>query len=222
MVLWELLWKIPMSQINGRSKMYMIEKMAEIPDEELVQSVIQQDEQAFLLLYYRYERNVFKMVLHILGDEQLAEEITQDVFLKCWNRAHSFLPGRGAFSNWLKTIARNTTLDYLRLEKRSPVQSTQRDLDQFWELLPEEGSNSEETRWRALYFALKALPDNQRTVIELAYYQGMSQSEIAAQLGWPIGTVKTRMRRGLDQLRYQWLEEDFFEGGSANPLVRDD
>jgi RNA polymerase sigma-70 factor (ECF subfamily) len=159
---------------------------------------------------------VYTLALYILGDAQLAEEITQDVFLKFWNRADRFLAQRGAFAPWLLAIARNTALDRLRLEKRRPVLSTQTNPDDIWELLPQEGSKSEEARWRAMYFALKALPNEQRMVIELAYYQGMSHSEIAAELKWPIGTVKTRMRLGLDALRQQWLEDDIPNGTSGS------
>jgi RNA polymerase sigma-70 factor, ECF subfamily len=182
--------------------------VADLLDDELIQRVVRQDQQAFLLLYDRYANRVYTLALYILGDAQLAEEITQDVFLKFWNRADRFLAQRGAFAPWLLAIARNTALDRLRLEKRRPVLSTQTNPDDIWELLPQEGSSSEEARWRALYFALKALPNEQRMVIELAYYQGMSHSEIAAELEWPIGTVKTRMRLGLDALRQQWLEDE--------------
>lgn len=182
--------------------------MAETSDNELVQRVVRQDEQAFLLLYDRFASRVYTLVLYIVGEAQLAEEITQDIFLKFWNRANSFRPERGAFGSWLLALARNTALDHLRFEKRRPRSSDGVDPEELWELLPQEDSKSEEARWRTLYFALKSLPEDQRMVIEMAYYQGMSHSEIAVQLGWPIGTVKTRMRLGMDVLRRQWLEEE--------------
>jgi RNA polymerase sigma factor (sigma-70 family) len=150
--------------------------LAELPDEELVKRIVQRDEHAFLALYDRYSGQVFALSLRMLGEEGAAEEVTQDAFLKCWSRARSFLGERGAFAAWLMTIARNTALDRLRLEKRRPTLSGETDPEEIWELLPQEGSESEETRWRALYFALQALPKEQRVVIELAYYHGMSQS----------------------------------------------
>jgi RNA polymerase sigma-70 factor (ECF subfamily) len=182
--------------------------VADLPDEELVRRIVQRDEHAFLTLYDRYASQVYTLMLRMLGDEQVAEEVTQDAFLKCWGRARSYTEARGAFASWLLAIARNSALDRLRLEKRRPPLSGEEDPDEIWELLPQEGSGSDEARWRALYFALQALNQEQRVVIELAYYHGMSHSEIAGMLGWPVGTVKTRMRLGMDQLRRQWLEEE--------------
>ena len=83
-----------------------------------------------------------------------------------------------------------------------------RDPETVWPVLHDENNDSEEARWRSLYFAVQALPDDQRQVINLAYYQGMSQSEMAEELGWPIGTVKTRMRAALQALRRDWSRED--------------
>jgi len=192
--------------------------LAEITDEELVKRVVQKDEKAFLALYDRYASQVYSLTLHVLRDEQLAEEATQDTFFKCWSRARSFFTERGAFAHWLLTIARNTALDRLRLDKRRPALSGEQDPEEIWELLPEEGSESDEARWRALYFILQSLPDDNRVAIEMAYYQGMSHSEIANTLGWPIGTVKTRIRLGMDQIRQQWLKEEAPEPKSKPSL----
>jgi RNA polymerase sigma-70 factor (ECF subfamily) len=182
--------------------------LADIPDNELIKRVIRKDEQAFLALYDRYASRVHALTLRILRDEQLAEEATQDAFLKCWGQARSYISERGAFAPWLLTIARNTALDKLRLDKRRPALSNEKDPEDIWELLPEEGSESDETRWRALYFTIQALPNENRVAIELAYYHGMSHSEIADTLGWPVGTVKTRIRLGMDQIRQEWLKEE--------------
>jgi RNA polymerase sigma-70 factor (ECF subfamily) len=182
--------------------------LAELSDSELIERVVRRDEQAFLMLYDRYASRVYGLVFRMLGEAQLAEDVTQDVFLKCWSRARSFLAARGAFAPWLLTIARHAALDRLRLEKHGLASSNEMDPEKVWELLPAAGGSFEEERWRALFFALQALPQEQRIVIEMAYYQGMSHSEIAAVLGWPVGTVKTRMRLGMDQLRKEWLKED--------------
>jgi len=181
--------------------------LGDISDDELVKRVVQKDEQAFLMLYDRYAGRVYALVLRMLMDAQVAEEVTQDIFLKCWSRARSYLSERGSFAPWLLTIARNTALDRLRLDKRRPQLSGEKDPEEIWEIIPDENSETEENRWRALHFALQSLPDEQRVVIELAYYHGMSHSEIADMLGWPVGTVKTRMRLGMDKVRRDWLDE---------------
>jgi RNA polymerase sigma-70 factor (ECF subfamily) len=104
------------------------------------------------------------------------------------------------------TIARRVALDRLRLEARRPALSDSNDPEDVWQTLPDLDSRADESRWRSLYFAVQALHSDQRQVIELAYYQGMSQSEIAEVLGWPLGTVKTRLRAALEKLREVWNE----------------
>ncbi|HEY6072082.1 MAG TPA: sigma-70 family RNA polymerase sigma factor [Anaerolineales bacterium] len=176
-------------------------------DLELVTRVARGEEQAFLTLYDRYSSRVHALSLRILHDPMLAEEATQDTFLKLWSRARSYLTERGSLIFWLLTIARRTALDRLRLENRRPVLSDARDPDKAWEILPDRSTIPEESRWRSLYFAVQALEADHRTVIELAYYQGLSQSEIAEVLGWPLGTVKTRMRSAMEQLRQSWKDD---------------
>ena len=113
----------------------------------------------------------------------------------------------GAVKPWLLTIARRTCLDRLRLERRRPLLSDERDPETAWRGVTEGDIDPAEARWRSLRFAVTALPNVQRKVIELAYYQGMSQSEIAAELGWPLGTVKTRIRTAMQTLREAWKPE---------------
>lgn len=175
---------------------------------ELVAAVARGDEKAFLAIYDRYAGRVYSLTVHILEDPMLAEEVTQDTFTKFWGRAGLYRQDRGAFGVWLLTIARRTALDRLRLEGRRPTLSDGRDPDDIWHELPDKSRDPEEARWRALHFAVTALPEQQQRVIELAYYQGLSQSDIAAELGWPLGTVKTRMRAALQALRRVWLQED--------------
>jgi RNA polymerase sigma-70 factor (ECF subfamily) len=172
----------------------------------LLAQVAQGNENAFLALYDRYASRVHGLTLHILGDDMLAEEATQDTFLKVWSRARDYLAGRGPFLPWLLTIARHVALDRLRLEARRPMLSDSKDPDEAWQFIPELGSLTDESRWRSLYFAVQALHPDQRKVVELAYYQGMSQSQIADVLGWPLGTVKTRLRSALENLRGAWNE----------------
>ena len=178
--------------------------MSDLEDAELAAHVAKGNEKAFLALYDRYASRVHALTLRILSDPMLAEEATQDTFLKLWNRAHLFSAERGTLLLWLLTIARRVALDRLRLEGRRPLLSDSNDLEDVWDQLPDGDSLSEENRWRSLYFAVQSLSLEHRQVIELAYYQGLSQSEIAETLGWPLGTVKTRLRAALEKLRREW------------------
>lgn len=178
------------------------------PDvQQLVARVVKGDEKAFLTLYDRYASRVFGLTLRVLGDTMLAEEVTQDTFLKLWSRARQFNSDKGKFSSWLLTIAHRTALDRLRLENRRIPASNAHDPEETWPILPDETTQNSESRWQSLYFAVQSLPKEQRQVIDLAYYKGMSQSEIAEVLDWPLGTVKTRARSAMQSLRKHWLEE---------------
>jgi RNA polymerase sigma-70 factor (ECF subfamily) len=178
------------------------------PDDiDLVNRVANGDEQAFLTLYDRYAARVHTLTLRILHDPMLAEETTQDTFLKLWSRARLYLSERGSLLLWLLTIARRTALDRVRLEARRPMLSDSSDPDDTWQFIADADSVSEESRWRSLYFAVQSLQPEYRQVIEMAYYQGLSQSEMADVLGWPLGTVKTRVRAAMEQLRTKWNSE---------------
>lgn len=181
--------------------------MTDLNDAELVARVANGDEHAFLTLYDRYAARVHALTLRILNDSMLAEEATQDTFLKLWSRARLYLNERGTLLLWLLTIARRTALDRLRLEARRPMLSDANDPDDVWQLIPDAESTQDEARWRSLYFAVQSLQPDHRQVIELAFYQGMSQTEIAEVLGWPLGTVKTRVRAAMEILRAKWNEE---------------
>jgi len=179
----------------------------DIDESKLIAQVAQGNEQAFLEIYDRYVHRVHGLTLHILGDSMLAEEVTQDTFLKLWSRARQYLAERGAFLPWLLTMARHVALDRLRLEKRRPALSDSNDPEDAWQVLPDHQTTSDESRWRSMYFAVQSLHPDQRQVIELAYYQGLSQTEIAEVLGWPLGTVKTRLRAAMEKLRENWTEK---------------
>jgi RNA polymerase sigma-70 factor (ECF subfamily) len=183
------------------------ESVTELNDSELVSRVAQGDESAFLTIYDRYAARVHALTLRILSDSMLAEEATQDTFLKLWSRARLYLNERGSLLLWLMTIAKRTALDRLRLEARRPMLSDSNDPDDIWQLIPDLDTVPEEARWRSLYFAVQSLQPEYRQVIELAFYQGLSQSEMAEVLGWPLGTVKTRVRAAMEHLRAKWNEE---------------
>ncbi len=175
-------------------------------DTELLAQIAKGDELAFISLYDRHASHVYALALRILHDPMLAEEATQDAFLKLWSRARQFVAERGSLLVWLLTITRRTALDRLRLESRRPSLSDATDPDELWNIIPQTDTLSEESRWRSMALVIKTLPPDQCQVLELAYYQGMSQSEIAEVLGWPLGTVKTRLRAGLEHLRQAWGE----------------
>jgi RNA polymerase sigma-70 factor (ECF subfamily) len=189
-----------------------------IPDDELMMRVASRDENAFLALYDRYASRVYALVLHILRDPQTAEEITQEAYLKVWTRARSYLPGKAGFAAWLLSIARNTALDLLRLERRRPEPAGNEDPEEIWSNIANGATTTEEARWKSLYFILQALPAEQRQVIELAFYHGMSHSEIAGYLELPLGTVKTRLRTGMALLRRQWLGQEVQDPASEDAL----
>ena len=178
--------------------------MPEIDDVQLIKRVAQGDEGAFLTIYDYYVGRVHALTLRILRDPMLAEEATQDTFLKLWSRARLYLAERGSLLIWLLTIARRTALDRLRLEGRRPLLSDANDPTEAWQTIPNGESLSEEHRWRSMYFAVQKLSLEHRQLIELAYYDGLSQSEIAEVLGWPVGTVKSRLRAAMERLRQEW------------------
>lgn len=191
-------------------------------DAELMRRVVQGDEDAFGALYDRYAEVVFGAAIRYLGDRQLAEDVVQDAYLALWNRADHFDPAAGSLLGWLSTIARNRAFDRLRAAGRRPttvsMSATAQDGESDLEALeravavgqpvasaPADG-DPETAMLRAWSGAivratLSDMPELERRAIELAYYEGLTQSEIAAQLGWPLGTVKTRTRRGLERLR---------------------
>jgi RNA polymerase sigma-70 factor (ECF subfamily) len=176
-------------------------------DVELVARVVKGDEEAFLALYDRHVGRVYGLTIHILGTPQFAEEATQDTFLKLWSRARQYVVEGGSFLPWLLTIARHVALDRIRLESRRPLLTNLSDPEAIWQNLPDSETVTDEARWRTMHFAVQSLHPNQRKVIKLAYYQGMSQSEIADVLDWPLGTVKTRLRAAMENLRKEWNEK---------------
>ncbi len=186
-----------------------------LDDAELIRRVAERDRRAFAALYDRYAARVYALALRMLGETMAAEEVAQDTFLKVWARAGSYSPRKGAPAAWLLTIARRTALDRIRLENRRPEFGSRADPEDAWRALPDPQSDTQEARWRSLRFALLSLPDEQRQVVELAYYHGMSQRQIAEYLNAPLGTVKTRLRLGMDKLRRLWLE-DASDSGAAH------
>ena len=172
------------------------------PDEELIARVRWHEEPALAIIYDRYGRLIYMIALRIVSDRELAEEVVQDVFQAVWQSAGSFQPN-GNFSAWLIGIARHRAIDATR-SRRHRARAREELLDD--ERMAGQGSASaseaDMLMLRAVVrAALAELPASQRQAIELGYYGGMTHTEIAAQLGEPVGTVKSRMRLGLIKLR---------------------
>ncbi len=176
--------------------------------QDLVAGVSAGDRQAFLALYDAFSSRVYGLAMYMLRDRMAAEDITQETFLKLWTRADTFQPGRGHFVTWLLAIARRTALDRLRMNSRRPPISELDSDPSLASQIPEPTSVSSDSRWRTIPLALDDLPDEQAQVIRLAFYYGLSQSQIAEALDIPLGTVKTRIRLGMDKLRHALHPDD--------------
>jgi RNA polymerase sigma-70 factor (ECF subfamily) len=207
-------------------------------DTNLVRQLIEGSPEALASLYDRHAQTVFAAAMRTSRDRWIAEEVVQETFLTLWNRAERYDPSRGALRAWLLTIARNRAVDRLRAAGRhdraaafssfgngeADDQSIVEWLTASGELIvmagpepgPEVALSSKETR-ASIQDALASLAPLERQVIVLAYDDGLSQSEIAAHLGWPVGTVKTRTRRALGRLREMLAGWD--EGVSARPAA---
>jgi RNA polymerase sigma-70 factor, ECF subfamily len=175
-----------------------------ISDEQLIAAVAQGDRRAFETLYDRYAPAVFGLSLRTLRDREVAEEAVQEIFWRIWQRAGSFDRSR-SFAPWLFGIAHNYCIDELRRRKARPQSVYEDDERPILSAIPDTVDVSESAvlaeQRRAVQRALRQLPDEQREALELAYFGGLTQQEIATRLGNPLGTIKTRMRLGLQKLR---------------------
>jgi len=174
------------------------------PDAVLVHRLLQRDVRAFEELYDRHSRAVFGLVLRILQQAGTAEEVVQDVFLQLWRNAGRYDEGRGPFVPWLFTLARNRALDTLRLKS----ERQRRREDQTEELPPAasappefEKQLDERRRAERVRTLMASLSPQQKRAIELAYFEGLSHTEISAELREPLGTVKSWIRNGLLRLK---------------------
>jgi RNA polymerase sigma-70 factor (ECF subfamily) len=180
--------------------------LSSVDDLQLLQRIGKRDQHAVLLLYQKYGDLVFSLALRVLREPGLAEEVTQDIFVKVWRQPDRWDPALGQFSSWLLTITRNAAIDRLRAEQRQPGRRYG------VHHLSEETTAplaSDEPDWldgQLLRRLLNQLPPEQRTLIELAYFMGFTHSELADRLQIPLGTVKTRIRTGLQKLRALWHE----------------
>jgi len=171
-------------------------------DGELLQRIGTGDRDAFDVLYNRFVRPVFALALRRLGDRGRAEDATQETFTAVWRSASSYRPERGPGAPWLYAVARNAIVDRTRARTETPTEPPDEPSS---DLGPADEAERSWLTWR-IHLALLELPEHERTLIELAYWGGLSQSEIADFLNIPLGTVKTRTRSALGRLAGE-LEE---------------
>lgn len=178
----------------------------QLSDADLIGQASQGDARALEVLYERYSRVVFSFALRIVNDALIAEELLQEVFFRAWQQGGSFRASKGTFLTWLLSITHNMAIDEVRKRKRRPQRSDSDDPDLVLAAVPDTGPSVEDEVWsrtlrERIGRALDTLPAAQREAIELAYFKGMTHREIAEALDEPLGTIKTRMRLGMQKLR---------------------
>jgi RNA polymerase sigma factor (sigma-70 family) len=178
----------------------VVRSFAHLSDEAVVALVARSDDTALAELYDRFGRVAYGVALRILRDERLAEDAVQEGFLAAWRSADRFMPERGKASTWVLTLVHRRAVDLVRREDRRRAEALTDELE------PTSSGSAEDDAWlrferERVQAALRQLPDQQREALELAYYGGFSQSELAERLGQPVGTIKSRMFTGLARLR---------------------
>jgi RNA polymerase sigma-70 factor (ECF subfamily) len=171
-------------------------------DGDIVDRLQRRDPQALADLYDRYGRLVYSLIRRIVRDQATAEDLVQETFLRVWNRAQGVDPERGSVGPWLLAVARNRAIDYLRSaagRQRNVLELDETDHPALYRDMEPDLLISD--RARRVKTAMEKLSPNHRTVMELAYFEGLSQTEMAERMGQPLGTVKTWVRTALKSLR---------------------
>jgi RNA polymerase sigma-70 factor (ECF subfamily) len=184
--------------------------LAHLSDEALVALVARSDDTALAELYDRYGRVAYGLARRILRDDALAEDAVQEGFVAAWRSAPRFMPERAKASTWLLTLVHRRAVDLVRREERRRTEALADEAEAV-------GGATDEAVWlryerERVQGALRRLPDQQREALELAYYGGFTQSELAERLGQPVGTIKSRMFTGLSRLRDLLAEPELDEG----------
>ena len=172
-------------------------------DRALIERLKRRDPQALAELYDRYGRIAYSLVLRVVRDQAIAEDLVQETFLRVWNRVHSIDSDRGAIGPWLLAVARNRAIDYLRSQAgRDRNAAVELDETEHAPLYGEmEAGILMSDQVRRVKAAMDKLAPNHRAVVELAYFEGLSQTEMSAKMGQPLGTIKTWVRTALQSLR---------------------
>lgn len=182
-----------------------------LDDNALMERIIRHDQRALWELYERYGKAVYSLAYRIVQSAPMAEEITQDTFLKVWEKKTTWDPAKGKLKSWLLAITHFTAIDRLRKEQRQPAAIAEAIDDDVVDALVSRRVESHATRWQdesMLHMLVAQLPAEQSQLIELAFFQGLTHTEIAARLRLPLGTVKTRVRAGLQRLKTMWMEKN--------------
>jgi len=175
---------------------------AGVGEAELIERLQRRDAQALGELYDRYGRLVYSLIYRIVRDAGIAQDLVQETFLRIWNRAQGFNPGKGSLGPWLLAVARNRAIDYMRSSSgrmRNALELEEHEHPSLFMDLEREILQAD--RARRVKGAMDKLSPRHRQVIELAYFEGLSQSEMAERLGQPLGTVKTWVRAALKLMR---------------------
>ena len=177
-----------------------------LDDEELMQRLLYRDLRAFRALFDRYGNLVYSAALRVVRDAQIAEDMVQEIFLRIWRKPESYVAQRGRFVTWLTSVTRNRAVDEIRSRGRRFRHETASPEEQERELPAPDTNDPALTveladQRRLILAALAQIPQEQRQIIELAYFGGFTQQEIAQRLSQPLGTVKTRIRLGMQKLR---------------------
>ena len=180
--------------------------LAHETDADLCRMAVSGDGRALEELYERYSRIVMSLALRMMADRTVAEELVQEVFFRAWKQAGAYREGKGSYATWLLRITHNMAIDEIRKRQRRPQRADLEDpVDAIANI--DDGERSVEDHvWigslrEEMVSALGPLPENQRAPIELAYFRGLTQREVANTLDVPLGTIKTRMRLGMRKLR---------------------
>ncbi len=173
------------------------------PEERaLIARLQRRDPQALAELYDQYGKMAYSLVLRVVRDNAIAEDLVQETFLRVWNRVHSIDAEKGSLGPWLLAIARNRAIDYLRSSAGRERKAVELDETDHASLYGEmEAGILISDQARRVKAAMEKLAPNYRTVMELAYFEGLSQSEMAVRMGQPLGTIKTWVRTALQSLR---------------------
>jgi RNA polymerase sigma-70 factor, ECF subfamily len=170
-------------------------------DADLLLRLQRREPDALGELYDKYGRLVYSLILRVVRDSGTAEDLVQETFIRVWNRVQSFDAQKGSIAPWLLAVARNRAIDYLRSAqaRHDPVELNQMDHPSLYSEMESDLLNRDNAR--RIQTAMQKLPETQRQVIELAYFEGLSQSEMADRMGQPLGTIKTWVRSALRVLR---------------------
>ncbi len=177
-----------------------MEEVKKYSEEELVVALQQQDQSAFSYLYDNYSGALFGLIYKMVNDKELAEDILQEAFVKIWNNFSNYDNAKGRLFTWMINLTRNLTIDTLRskgYKKQSKIRSDENSVNN----LSDNTHAAEKFDAMGIRKQLTLLTNDQKQIIDLAYFGGFTQDEISKQLGIPLGTVKTRMRAAILELR---------------------